>query len=907
MGNKGDQTTIQSTAPNPAAMKAYQDLMSRASGVANTPYNPYGGQLTAGVNAQQNLGIGNINSASQAGQPYFDYASSMAHPLSQSDIERYQNPYTQNVVDATQAQFNRQNAQQQEGLKGRAIAQGSLGGSRANIAAADMGYNQQLGQAPVIAGLYNQSYNQALGAAQQQQQAGFQGAGVGANIQQAGLQGAGAQIGAGTLQQQTEQQQLNALYQQYQQAQAFPYQQTQWLAGIDTGVGSQMGGTSTTTAPAPSLLGQLAGVGTAAAGAYLGAKAAWRGGGVGNYDAGGSVGSDPYGGVGFVPRMQIHGGAGAPHPPGAAQIPQQKFDPSKFAFPKSGVGNYQGDFSEGLPGGSGFGGEAAPFGGAAPEAAEAAGSFLPEGLAGVGSSIMSALPEGLSAALPFLLLNRGGGVRGYADGGSPLGFDDRWNGAPDDMTEPPPIAGVGGNEETPIDRSRLPRQFFDADAGPSNEMAYAPKPSGVAPPQMPPAYDDGAYEASRAPVAGVAPKAGFDWSSLSMPLMAAGLGMMASRSPHPGVAIGEGGLAGVQAYAAQKRETAEQGLAEKKQALDARRLDQMAQQSREHLALQTRSADLQERTAKFHESQADRPYREQTAQQKAELEARRTPPGWVRDPDGKMVPDPGGMHDPETIRREALAKTGHGLIDDDTLSDMAGQYLAGDKSVFQNIGRGAQGSENIVRLRQRVAEIARDQGLKPDQIATKMADFAGRTAAMRALGTRGANVEYAANTASGAIDLAEESAKKMDRSMFVPWNQLVQAVQNKTSSPAQADFYAKTNTLVNEYARVAAGGNGAATEGMRQHAREMLNTSMGKEGYLAVLNAMRQEIATAKKAYNDTRKEFLSDHSEGAAGAPKPTTAAPAPVSGAPQKGERKQFKQGWGVWDGSKWVPEKG
>lgn len=357
--------------------------------------------------------------------------------------------------------------------------------------------------------------------------------------------------------------------------------------------------------------------------------------------------------------------------------------------------------------------------------------------------------------------------------------------------------------------------------------------------------------------------------------MAAGLGMMASRSPHPGVAIGEGGLAGVQAYAEQKRQTAEQGLAEKKQALDARRLDQMARQSREHLALQTRQQN-------FHESQADRPYREQTAQQKAELEARRTPPGWRRDPEGNMVPDVGGPHDPETIRREALAKTGHGLIDDDTLSDMAEQYLAGDKSVFQNIGRGAQGAENIVRLRQHVARIARDAGLKPDQIATKMADFAGRTAAMRALGARGANIEYAANTASGAIDLAEESAKKMDRSMFVPWNQLVQLVQNKTSSPQQADFFAKTNTLVNEYARVAAGGSATATEGMRQHAREMLNTAMGREAYLAVLNAMRQEIATAKKAYGDTRKEFLEDHS---AGAPKPgPAAAAAPAAGAPDQ-----------------------
>ena len=32
--------------------------------------------------------------------------------------------------------------------------------------------------------------------------------------------------------------------------------------------------------------------------------------------------------------------------------------------------------------------------------------------------------------------------------------------------------------------------------------------------------------------------------------------------------------------------------------------------------------------------------------------------------------------------------------------------------------------------------------------------------------------------------------------------------------------------------------------------------------------------------------------------------AAPAaPAAGAPQVGERKQFKQGWGTWNGTEWV----
>lgn len=650
---KGTNTTTQKVAPDPKAMQAYTDLLNRASGVASQPYQAYTGNLTAGVNQQQNLGIAGINNATQAGAPWFNYASSMAHPIGASDIERYQNPYTQQVVNATQAQFDRSNAQAQERLQGQAIAQGALGGSRAKIAAADMAYQQQVGQAPTIAGLFQSGFDRSLAAAQQQQQAGFQGAGVGSAIQQAGLQGAGAQIGAGTLQQQTEQNRLNADYNQFQIAQAFPYQQAQWLAGIDSSVGPQMGGTAETTAPAPSLLSQVAGAGVAGAGVAsgLGFKPfAARGGRIEDYDAGGSVGAEPYGGVGWIPQTKIGGGRGLMpglQPPAAPQQHKPSFDPSKFGFPRSGErqqkpsGVGAADAEEGI---GGMAGDAAPLGGmseadalaaaadTAPEAAGVGGWFsglegvgsslmgglegLGSSLAGVGSSIMSALPEGVAAALPFLLLNRGGGVRGYADAGAVLGMPDA--GAPDEGEQWPAPSGVAPAGEWLPDAVKGVQLALSGNRGSfptlsSSQTAAPVSPvAGVGAP--PPMQGDGDYgvDLPPEPMAGVGapPSAssrsgvgGFDWSSLSMPLITAGLGMMASRSPHALVGIGEGGLQGVQAYAQQQRQTQEHQLAEKKQVLDARRLDQMAQQARQTLALRTRQADIHERqvdeTAKY--------------------------------------------------------------------------------------------------------------------------------------------------------------------------------------------------------------------------------------------------------------------------------------------------------------------
>lgn len=280
MGSKGSNTTQTSTTtrPDDQAYQMYSDILNRAQGVASTPYQAYGGELTAGINGQQTAGIGGINNYANAAQNNIGQATNLvqgaASPLTQSQIQNYMSPYTQNVVDATQAQFNNQNKIGQQQTIGNTIAQNALGGNRSAIAQAQTAGQQQMAQAPVIAGLYDKAYQGGLNTAYQQYQQNPMAAGsmlgnLGVAGQTAGLQGAGAQIGAGTLQQGTQQASDTANYGQYQNAQAYPYQQLQWLAGLGTGVGSQMGGTSngTTTAPQPNSTSQWLGLGAAGIGA----------------------------------------------------------------------------------------------------------------------------------------------------------------------------------------------------------------------------------------------------------------------------------------------------------------------------------------------------------------------------------------------------------------------------------------------------------------------------------------------------------------------------------------------------------------------------------------------------------------------------------------------------------------
>ena len=242
--------------------------------------------MTAGLDPTQQAGISNINAAYGQAQPWYaqagQYAQQGAAPvanISGADIQQYYNPYQQSVIDATMGNINEAAQRQQQMVKGNAAMSGALGGDRQAVAQAELARQQGLARNQTLAGLSSQGYSQALAAAQSQQQnqqanaqRAAQAAGIygnlGAGAQQAQLQGAGAQLGAGQVAQQTEQQRLNALYGQFQQQQAFPYQQLGWLSGIAAPIGSQMGSTTTTDPADPNPFSQLVGLGTTALAAY---------------------------------------------------------------------------------------------------------------------------------------------------------------------------------------------------------------------------------------------------------------------------------------------------------------------------------------------------------------------------------------------------------------------------------------------------------------------------------------------------------------------------------------------------------------------------------------------------------------------------------------------------------------
>ena len=262
-GGKGGTSTSTVSIP-PEVLARYNAVNARAEEVAKKPFEAYTGEFVAPITEEQQQGITQTQKYSEAAQPYYTKAAGMteqavkdAQPLTADQIQQYQNPYIQSVVDPTLKALQQQQAIDRNTQTAQAIKAGGFGGDRSGLQRAALSGQQELAQAQAISPLYASAYQNALAAAQQQQQlrigTGMQGAqqyaGIGTGAQQAGLQGGQAVIGAGTLKQQTTQALDTAKYQQFLQERGYDFQTAQFLANIAMGTGALTGSTTTTTQP----------------------------------------------------------------------------------------------------------------------------------------------------------------------------------------------------------------------------------------------------------------------------------------------------------------------------------------------------------------------------------------------------------------------------------------------------------------------------------------------------------------------------------------------------------------------------------------------------------------------------------------------------------------------------------
>lgn len=293
VAKKVSETPINLPAMQIAGMSPQQQDALKMASQGIGIYQPY--LNTAGQNyADATAGF---KSLPQYGQAAVDYGVAGAQAYDPNAVKGYMNPYQEQVTQNAMKEMQRQAAVQQQGLNAQAVKSGAFGGSRQGVQQTELGRNLYDIQSQRIFQDYANNYNQAQTASMnafQNQQARAQNVGnlalgagqlasgsatgianVGKQTADLGQQASGLAQGdtsflynIGNQQQAYQQKVLDAARQTSIQQQYEPYQRISFLSDIYKGAPSSQQTISQTSAPSPSMVSQIGGLGIAGLSAY---------------------------------------------------------------------------------------------------------------------------------------------------------------------------------------------------------------------------------------------------------------------------------------------------------------------------------------------------------------------------------------------------------------------------------------------------------------------------------------------------------------------------------------------------------------------------------------------------------------------------------------------------------------
>ena len=228
-------------------------------------------------------------------QPFLDRAAAQAQAAGttlggigtgatafKQEVEQFMSPYQQQVIDASLAEFDRNQRIQEQRLRDQQAKLGVLGAGRAGVQLAELGTGAARERLLLDAGLRQQGFQQAAAQRQQdianrfglaQAQRGLGGFEAALGGQQQTMTNRDvAQLGTlGALNQAQAQAQADAQREAARQAAFLPQQNLDRFAAQITGLmGGYPGQTTQTTVPNPTPLQTALGIGTTLAGIYKG-------------------------------------------------------------------------------------------------------------------------------------------------------------------------------------------------------------------------------------------------------------------------------------------------------------------------------------------------------------------------------------------------------------------------------------------------------------------------------------------------------------------------------------------------------------------------------------------------------------------------------------------------------------
>lgn len=266
----------------------------------------------------------------------------------------------------------------------------------------------------------------------------------------------------------------------------------------------------------------------------------------------------------------------------------------------------------------------------------------------------------------------------------------------------------------------------------------------------------------------------------------------------------------------------------------------------------------------------------------------KAPEGYRATEDGGLTYIPGGPADPSVRkqfaqdRRDVIIQTpapnggSSGpeavSLSPEGLSNQVDTYIASRGAIMPSFGYGRQGKADRDRFYNQLAATMKEQNLTASDIASGRAEYKANSTALNQVSKMRNSVESYEQTVQKNMDLLgtliDKGAPKGSAPVINRWLQAGRA--NLQGDPDVTAYNTAIQTVVNEYAKVMAGGTGSAaasSDSARHEASQLLNNAQTPAQVRAAIATMRAEMSNrieSLKAQESDLKRRLGNSGDNA-------------------------------------------
>lgn len=238
------------------------------------------------------------------------------------------------------------------------------------------------------------------------------------------------------------------------------------------------------------------------------------------------------------------------------------------------------------------------------------------------------------------------------------------------------------------------------------------------------------------------------------------------------------------------------------------------------------------------------------------------PNGYEYGPDGKALqPMTGGPADPKVVhalgqdKRDIIVnnpipgQNGGGesvALSPEGLTNQVDTYIASRGSIIPSFGYGKAGLANRDKFYNQLAVSMKEQNLTANDIASGKAEYKANASALGQVSKMRNQVESYEQTVQKNMDLLTGLVAKGAKTGAPIINRWIQAGRNAISGDPDVTAYnTAIQTVVNEYAKVMAGGTGssaASSDSARAEAGKLLSNAQTPQQVQSAIQIMRKEM-----------------------------------------------------------------